>query len=107
MINSWLFNRDRKVDEMCTMIAQQFTINGSGKAGSEWFRVNQASVSYDHPFNMPLEYSLNLDFTDQAGSPGARVAVELDAASARKLVEMILGVMKKAEDGGFIREAIK
>jgi hypothetical protein len=87
---------------MCTMIAQQVKINGSGKAGSDWIKLNQASVSYDHPFDMPLEYSLNLDFTNQAGSPGARVAVELDAASARKLVELILGVMKQAEDGGFV-----
>jgi hypothetical protein len=87
---------------MCTMIAQQVKINGSGKAGSGWFKVDQASVSYDHPFDMPMEYSLNLDFTNQAGSPGTRVAVELDATSARKLVDVILGVMKQAQDGGFI-----
>jgi hypothetical protein len=87
---------------MCTMIAQQLKISGSGKAGSGWFKVDQASVSYDHPYDMPLEYTLNLDFTSQDGAPGARVAVELDAASARKLVEVILGVMKQAEDGGFV-----
>jgi hypothetical protein len=87
---------------MCTMISQQVRINGSGKAGSGWFKVDQASVSYDHPFDLPLEYSLNLDFTNQAGPPGTRVAVELDAASARKLVEVILEVMKQAQDGGFI-----
>ncbi len=92
---------------MCTMIAQQVNISGSCKAGSDWFRINQASVSYDHPFDMPLEYSLNLDFTNQAGSPGVRVAVELDAASARKLVEVILGVMKQAEDGGFVEQVGK
>jgi hypothetical protein len=85
---------------MCTMIAHQVKIYGSGKSGSGWFKVDQASVSYDHPFDMPLEYSLNLDFTNQAGAPGARVAVELDAASARKLVDVILAVMKQAEDGG-------
>jgi hypothetical protein len=89
---------------MCTMIAQQVNIHGSGKAGSDWFRINQASVSYDHPFDMPLEYTLNLDFTNQTGSPGVRVAVELDAASARKLVEVILGVMKQAENGGFVEQ---
>ena len=52
---------------MCTMIAQQAKINGSGKAGTGWFKVDQASVSYDHPFDMPLEYTLNLDFTNQSG----------------------------------------
>ncbi len=87
---------------MCTMIAQQVNVTGSGKAGTGWFRVDQASVSYDHPFDMPMEYTLNIDFTSQAGGPGARVAVELDAASATKLVQVIQEVMKKAEKGGFM-----
>jgi hypothetical protein len=84
------------------MIAQQVNVTGSGKAGTGWFRVDQASVSYDHPFDMPMEYTLNIDFTSQAGGPGARVAVELDAASATKLVQVIQEVMKKAEKGGFL-----
>jgi len=84
------------------MIAQQVTIQGSGKSGTGWFRVDQASVSYDHPFDMPLEYALNIDFTSQAGGPAARVAVELDAESARKLVEVIKKVMHQAEAGGFV-----
>jgi len=88
---------------MCTMIAQQVKITGSGKAGSNWFKVNQASVSYDHPFDMPLEYALNIDLTNQAGGPGARVAVELDAESARRLVEAIQEVMLQAEAGGFLK----
>jgi hypothetical protein len=87
---------------MCTMIAQQVKITGSGKAGTGWFKVDQASVSFDHPFDMPLEYSLNIDFTSQVGGPGARVAVELDANSARKLVEVIQEVMQQAEVGGFV-----
>jgi Family of unknown function (DUF6295) len=87
---------------MCTMIAQQVRINGSGKMGTVWFKVDQTSVSYDHPFDMPLEYTLNLDFTSQAGGPGARVAVELDAESAQKLVEAIQDVIKQAEAGGFL-----
>jgi hypothetical protein len=89
---------------MCTMISQQLNVNASGKAGSGWFKVDQASVSYDHPFDMPLEYTLNLDFTNQAGGPGARVAVELDATSARRLVEAIQAVMRQAEAGGFVEE---
>lgn len=84
---------------MCTMIAQQVSVNGSGKAATGWVTIDQASVSYDHPFDMPIEYSLNLDFTNQAG---ARVAVEMDAVSARKLVETIQEVMRRAEAGGFV-----
>jgi hypothetical protein len=87
---------------MCTMIAQQAKINGSGKAGTGWFTVDLASVSYDHPFDMPIEYTLNLDFTNHSGEPGTRVAVELDAVSARQLVEVIQQVLNKAEQGGFV-----
>ncbi len=91
---------------MCTMIAKQVEVNGSGKTTTGWFKVDQASVSYDHPFNMSLEYTLNLDFTDQAGEPGKRVAVEMDWQSAQKLVEVIQAVMKQAEDGGFVETSI-
>jgi hypothetical protein len=89
---------------MCTMISQQLKVNGSGKAGTDWTRIDLASVSYDHPFDMPLEYSLNLDFTNQAG---ARVAVELDAQSARKLVQTIQEVIRQAEAGGFVEPAVE
>jgi hypothetical protein len=87
---------------MCTMIAQQVNISGSGKTGTGWFKLDQLSVSYDHPFDMPLEYALNLDFTSQSGGPGRRVAVELDAASAKRLVEVIQAVIEQAERGGFV-----
>jgi hypothetical protein len=87
---------------MCTMIAEQATIKGSGKAGSGWFKVDLASVSYDHPFDMALEYTLNLDFTNQAGEPGSRVAVEMDWKSAQKLVALIQSAMRQAEEGGFV-----
>lgn len=89
---------------MCTMIAMQERITGSGKSGGTWTRVDTISVSYDHPFNMPLEYTLNLDFTSINGSPDQRVAVELDASSARMLVKTIQQVLKTAEEGGFLEE---
>ena len=68
---------------MCTMISQQVGIDGSGKGTGGWFAVRAANVSYDHPFNVPLEHALNLDFVNEALGPGARVAVELSAESAR------------------------
>jgi hypothetical protein len=89
---------------MCTMIAEQTKINGSGKAGSGWFKVDLVSVSYDHPFDMPLEYTLNLDFTSQSGEPGQRIAVEMDWNSAQKLVETIHEAMRQAEEGGFVED---
>jgi len=45
---------------------------------------------------------MNLDFTSQAGAPGARMAVEQDAASARRLVEVIQEELRQAEAGGFV-----
>jgi len=90
---------------MCTMNAQQVNVSGSGKGASGWFNVDLASVSYDHPYDVPLEYALNIDFVNQAAGPGARVAVELDAASARLLVDTINAVLAKAESGGFLPTA--
>ncbi len=87
---------------MCTMIATQVEIDGSGKGTGGWFRVRQANVSYDHPFNAPLEHALNIDFVNEALGPGARVAVELSAESARALVETIQAVLAQAEAGGYV-----
>ena len=87
---------------MCTMIAEQIQIEGSGKARDGWFAVRQANVSYDHPFNIPLEHALNIDFVNESQGPGARVAVELDVASARALVETINAVLAQAEAGHYL-----
>jgi len=87
---------------MCTMIVKQVEIAGCGKGANGWFDVSQASVSYDHPFHASLEHALNLDFVNEAQGPGARVAVELDAGSARALVEAIQAVLARAEAGGFL-----
>ena len=87
---------------MCTMIVQQVNIEGSGKGPSGWFVLRQANVSYDHPFNAPLEHALNIDFVDEAQGPGARVAVELSVAAARNLVATIQAVLKRAEAGGYL-----
>lgn len=89
---------------MCTMIAEQIAVEGSGKGASGWFTVRQANVSYDHPFNVPLDHALNIDFVDEAQGPGARVAVELSVASARALVETIQAVLSRADAGGFLEE---
>jgi hypothetical protein len=86
------------------MIVQQVTIAGSGKGASGWFPVRQANVSYDHPFDAPLEHALNIDFVNEAQGPGARVAVELTVESARILVETIQKVLARAEAGGHLEE---
>lgn len=87
---------------MCTNIVKQVEIEGSGKGNQGWFAVRQANVSYDHPFDAPLEHALNIDFVNEAMGPGARVAVELDVASARALVKTIQAVLDQAETGGYL-----
>ena len=56
---------------MCTMIAHQVKIQGRGKNGPGWFEVREANVSYDHPYDLPLEHALNIDFVNEALGPGA------------------------------------
>ena len=87
---------------MCTMIAEQIEIEGSGKGMNGWFSLKEANVSYDHPFNVPLEHALNIDFVNEASGPGARVAVELSVDAALALVDTIQAVLRRAEEGGYI-----
>lgn len=87
---------------MCTMIVQRVGIDGSGKGAGGWFPLRQANVSFDHPFNAPLEHALNIDFVNEAHGPAARVAVELSLEAARNLVATIQAVLKRAEAGGYL-----
>ena len=89
---------------MCTMIANQAKIWGSGKGTRGWFRLREVNVSYDHPFNLSLEHALNIDFVNESEGPGARVAVELSVESARQLVHTILATLERAEAGGYLEE---
>ncbi len=84
------------------MIVKQVAVDGSGKGVSGWFEVRGANVSYDHPYGMSAEHALNIDFVNEAQGPGARVAVELSAESARALVDTIIAVLAQAESGGYI-----
>ena len=85
---------------MCTMIVKKVNINGSGKGREGWFTLNRANVSYDHPFHIPMEHALNIDFVNEALGPGARVAVELSEQAARRLVAAIRNVLLQAGTGG-------
>ena len=87
---------------MCTMISEHTHIDGSGKGTGGWFTLDRVNVSYDHPFHIPLEHALNLDFVNEGMGPGARVAVELSAPAARALVDTIMAVLRQAEAGGHL-----
>jgi hypothetical protein len=85
---------------MCTMISEKVKIEGSGKGTGDWFKLEEANVSYDHPFYAPFEHALNIDFVNESQGLSARVAVEMSEAAARDLVRTILSVLDQAEAGG-------
>jgi hypothetical protein len=85
---------------MCTWITEKATILGSGKGAQGWFPVTQANVMYDHPSHAFMEHSLNIDFVNESLGPGARVAVEMSADSARALVRAILAALESGEAQG-------
>jgi Family of unknown function (DUF6295) len=89
---------------MCTMIVTQVQIDGSGKGTGGWFKLREANVSYDHPFDAPFEHALNIDFVNEALGPSARVEVELSVDAARALVEAIGAVLERAEAGGYLEQ---
>ncbi len=80
---------------MCTYVTEHVEIAGSGKGANGWFKLGEASVYFDHPVHFPLEHSLNIDFLQRELGPSARVAVELDVASARRLAEAILSTLSQ------------
>jgi hypothetical protein len=84
------------------MIAEQIKVQGSGKGRNGWFKLAEANISFDHPFDAPFEHALNIDFVNEDLGPGARVAVELSERAARELVAGILAVLDQADKGGHL-----
>jgi hypothetical protein len=74
---------------VCSYLTVPTDVAGSAKGPQGWFSVTSAQVYFDHPFHAPFDHTLNIDFLDPSRGPGARVAVELSAESARRLVQSI------------------
>ena len=89
---------------MCTISGRQVKLEVRGKSGPGWFEVREANVSYDHPYDLPLEHALNIDFVNEALGPGARVAVELSVDAARQLVKTIEAVLAQADQRGVLED---
>ncbi len=84
---------------MCTYLTEGIQAVGSGKGGGGWFRLSEICVYFDHPVHAPADHTLNIDFTDPAKGPGARVAVELTAETARALAKAIESTLAAAPPG--------
>jgi hypothetical protein len=78
---------------MCTYVTETLPISGSAKGPDGWIRVTDATVYFDHPTHALADHTLNIDVRRPDAGPGARVAVELTAESARSLAEAILRVL--------------
>lgn len=75
---------------MCTYSTVTAGISGSAKGpGTPWMHVTDLSVYFDHPVHARDEHTVNIDVTDPALGPSARVALELSASSARRLADAI------------------
>lgn len=82
---------------MCSYITEKVALVGSAKGANGWKSVDTANVYFDHPYHVPLEHALTIDFVSQADGGKERVAVELSADSARELVRTILAALAGGE----------
>jgi hypothetical protein len=78
---------------MCSYITEKANLFGSAKGPNGWFSVDTANVYFDHPYHAPFGHSLNIDFVNEANGALERVAVEISAESAKRLVEKILAAL--------------
>jgi uncharacterized protein DUF6295 len=74
---------------MCTYTTERIALRGSAKGPGGWFTATTASVYYDHPVHALAGHTLNIDVLSPTDGPGARVALELTAESARALAAAI------------------
>lgn len=82
------------------MISVSTRIAGSGKGSAGWFALRQANVGYDHAIHAPFEHALLLDFVNPDLGVDARVAVEMNIASGKALVEQLQAAIAAAEQSG-------
>jgi hypothetical protein len=84
---------------MCTYQTTTLTLSGSAKGTPEWLAVTDASVYVDHPVHHPSAHAVLVDLRAPARGPSARIALELDAASARALAKALLDALAVTPQG--------
>ncbi|MFN8927050.1 MAG: DUF6295 family protein, partial [Rhodospirillales bacterium] len=81
---------------MCSCDVTRIPLTGSAKGQGGWIDLSTAAVCFEHTQHACLEEALCVDLFD--ASMGTRIALELDAASARRLAQAILAVVVREED---------
>ncbi|MGD0083893.1 MAG: DUF6295 family protein [Acidimicrobiales bacterium] len=85
---------------MCTAISNTTSMRGAGKGPRAWFPITQATVAYDHATHTGAEHALLLDFANYDLGTDARVALEMDLASGKVLLEQLRSAIEAAETSG-------
>jgi hypothetical protein len=75
-------------------------MRGAGKGPRAWFPITQATVAYDHATHTGAEHALLLDFANYDLGTDARVALEMDLASGKVLLEQLRSAIEAAETSG-------
>ena len=91
-----LHDQPRRLSGMCTYATIKTSSRAAPRARGAAGSTSPTHVYFDHPVHAMAEHTLNIDFADPARGPGARVAVELTAASARELVAAIEAALASA-----------
>lgn len=84
---------------MCTYQTTTLAVTGSAKGAAAWLAVTDASVYVEHPIHLRTGHALLVDLRAPERGPAARIALELDAASARALAGAILDALDAAPPG--------
>ncbi|MEX2395257.1 MAG: DUF6295 family protein [Actinomycetota bacterium] len=80
---------------MCSYVSYNEELVGSVYANGEWMTIRKGVVGIEHPIHASIEHAIVLDLREGTGDPSARVAVELDPASARTLAESVLAALDR------------
>jgi hypothetical protein len=84
---------------VCTYQSEQVRVTASAKTPEGWRAVTTATIYVDHPVHFPAGHALMIDVANPALGPGARVALEMDEASARELAAGIIRALDGAPTG--------
>jgi hypothetical protein len=83
---------------MCTYQTETIDLRASGKTREGWTAMTSATVYFDHPVHFPSGHALMIDVRNADRGPSARVALEMDAESAKALARAILATLETVPD---------